>query len=95
VDQLQAALSASQDAASKALASQAADQASALDSLSSELQATFNPTPVADAVAVAVEESPVIETPAIVEAAQTLEEPVATEVAVVEAAVEAIAAAAE
>ena len=92
VKELQAALAASEDAAAKALANQAADQAVALDALSTELEETFNPTPVADAVAEVVKDAPEVVTPPVVEAAETIGEAVVTPPAVAEAAVEAIAA---
>lgn len=94
VEQLKVAIAASQDSAAKALANQAADQASALDSLSTELEQTFNPTPVADAVSEAVESAPEVKTPEAVENAETIGEAVPTEPAVVESAVAAIEAAA-
>jgi hypothetical protein len=62
-----------------------------LNALSSDLQAQFNPTSTADAVAEAVVEAPEIETPEIVEEATTLGTNEATPVEVTEAAVEAIA----
>lgn len=90
VKELESALVASKDEAAKALASQAAAQADDLNALSSELQATFNPTPVADAVAVASEEAGEVVTPVEVTEAVTIDEPVATAPEVAEAAVAAI-----
>lgn len=92
VEQLKAELASSQESAAKALVNQAADQAAALDSLSTELEQTFNPTPVADAVSEAVADAPEVVTPPAVEAAATIGEAVATPPEVVAEAVEAIAA---
>ena len=95
VKELESALVASQDEAAKAIASQAMAQADALNQLSSELEATFNPSPVADAVAEAVQESPEVVTPVEVINAETIGEPVETPTAVSDAAVASIGDAAE
>lgn len=91
VKELQAALATSQDTAAKALVNQAADQAVALDALSTELEETFNPSPTADAVAEVVKESPEVVTPPVVEAAETIGDSLPTAPEVTAAAVEAIA----
>ncbi|MGL5062855.1 MAG: hypothetical protein ACRC62_23005 [Microcoleus sp.] len=95
VDELTAALAAADAAKVAEIAAVVQGQADALNVLSSELEAQFNPTPVADAVAEVVKESPEVVTPPAVEAATTIGEATPTEPAVVEAAVEAIEAAAE
>lgn len=92
VKELQAKLADSQDTGAKALVNLAADQAVALDTLSTELEETFNPTPTADAVAEVVKESPEVVTPPAVEAAETIGEAVETAPEVAVEAVEAIAA---
>jgi hypothetical protein len=91
VEQLKVALAESQDSGAKALVNQAADQAAGLDSLTTELQETFNPTPVADAVAETVQQSPEVTTPPEVTAADTIGEAEPTAITVVEAAIGAIA----
>jgi hypothetical protein len=92
VKELEAALVASEDAAAKALVAKASEQAIALDTLSTELEETFNPTPVADAVAEAVTESPEVATPPVVESSDVIGEAVPTPPDVAAAAVEAIGA---
>ena len=91
---LEAANAAVEEAKAAALASATA-QAAELDALTTELQSTFNPTPVADAVAVAVEASPEVETPVAVGDAVTIDTADSTPVEVVEASLEAIEAAVE
>jgi predicted trehalose synthase len=90
VAELKAALAASQDAGTAALAAKTSEQASALDALTTELQNTFNPTPVADAVAEVVAEAPEVETPSVVAKAPEFGTVTPTPPVVVEAAVEAI-----
>lgn len=95
VKDLESALATSKDEAAKAIVSQVMAQADALNELSSELEATFNPSPVADAVADAVQESPEVVTPVEVINAETIGEPVATATEVSDAAVASIGDAAE
>jgi hypothetical protein len=84
VAELKAALAASQDAGTAALAAKTSD------ALTTELQNTFNPTPVADAVAEVVAEAPEVETPDVVAKAPEVGTVTPTPTVVVEAAVEAI-----
>lgn len=92
VKELQSALATSQDTGAKALVNLAADQAVALDALSTELEETFNPTPTADAVAEVVKESPEVATPPLVQGVLTINSATPTPPVVTEAAVAAIAA---
>jgi hypothetical protein len=87
---LEVANAAVEEAKAAALAT-ATRQAKYLDVLTTELQQTFNPTPVADALAVAVEASPEVETPVAVGDAVTIDTADSTPVEVVEASLEAIA----
>jgi aminopeptidase N len=91
---LEAANAAVEEAKAAALAAATA-QAAELDALTTELQNTFNPTPVADALAVAVEASPEVETPVSLFDAVTIDTADSTPVEVVEASLDAIEAAAE
>jgi hypothetical protein len=91
---LEASNAAVEEAKAAALAT-ATTQAAELDALTTELQNTFNPTPVADALAVAVESSPEVETPAAFEDAVMINTADSTPVEVVEASLEAIEAAVE
>jgi hypothetical protein len=88
---LAAALEAKDAEKAQALLDQSAAQSKALDELTSELEAEYNPTPVADAVAVIVRDEPAIVTPPEVVQAVTLDSAEATPEVVAEAAVEAIA----
>jgi hypothetical protein len=88
---LAAALEAKDAELAQALLDQSAAQSAALDVLTSELEAEYNPTPVADAVAVIVRDEPAIVTPPEVVQAVTLETSEATPEVVAEAAVDAIA----
>jgi uncharacterized phage infection (PIP) family protein YhgE len=117
VAELQQALDSVPDAISSSLMAQAAEQAIALNELTSELESEFgtpkaleaavelaaainsdssameveaNPTPFADAVAVAVIDSPIIETPSIVAEDQSIGTSTETPAEVTEAAVEAV-----
>ena len=87
---LEAANAAVEEAKVAALAAATA-QAAELDALTTELQNTFNPTPVADAVATAVEESPRVDTPALLEEVTTIDTAEPTQSEVTEASLEAIA----
>jgi hypothetical protein len=93
--QLQAALIAKDEAAIAALAAQSAEEIAALDAFSTEVAANFYPTPTADAVSLAVEASPVVETPVEVTEATTLETAEPTPEEVTASAIEAIAEVAE
>lgn len=90
---LDAALADTEAAKAEALVAAVA-QAAELDELTTELQSTFNPTPVADAVAVAVEASPDVETPAPVGDATTINTADPTPSEVIDASLEALAEAA-
>ncbi len=91
VQELVAALAAKDIELATALADENASALAELDALSTDLQAQFNPTSTADAVAEAVVESPDIETPEIVEEATTIGTNEETPAEVTDAAVEAIA----
>ena len=91
---LEAANAAVEEAKAAALATAAA-QAAELDALTTELQNTFNPTPVADALAVAVEASPEVETPAPIDGGITIGTSEPTRDEVIEASLDAIEAAVE
>jgi hypothetical protein len=95
IQQLQAAMLAKDEAAIAALAAQSAEEIAALDAFSTEVAANFYPTPTADAVSLAVEASPVVETPVEVTEATTLETAEPTPEEVTASAIEAIAEVAE
>lgn len=95
IEKLSAALGEAEASKATALMEAAQEQAASLSELSSQLSGEFNPTPVADAVAAAVEAAPEVVTPDVVESSDTIDEPEPTPVAVSDAAVEAIAEAAE
>jgi len=89
VEELKAALAASEIAKATALAEAANTASSELDAVTSELATEFgNPTPTADVVSEVVAESP--EVPAIVETAPEVGEPVPTPEAVTAEVVEAV-----
>jgi hypothetical protein len=95
VKMLKAALENNQVDSAKTIADSAAAHSADLETIAAELQNLINPSLGSDAVTDAVKESPAVETPAIVEAATEVGQPVETPPAVVEAAIEAVVEVAE